>query len=50
MKNCILNMTISILLIVLFCFISNYTNWYSISLASVVFGMMLNEIDNYFRD
>lgn len=50
MKNFILNMTVSILLIILFCGVSNYTNWYSISLSSIVFGMMLNEIDNYFRD
>ena len=50
MKNFILNMTVSILLTILFCEISKYTNWYHVSATSVIFGMLINEINNYFRD
>ena len=49
-KKIINNMILSVILIILFCEISKYTNWYNVSATSLMFGMLINEIDNYFRD
>lgn len=50
MEKIINNMILSIILIILFCGISKYTNWYHVSTTSFMFGILINEIDNYFRD
>ena len=50
MKKIINNMILSVILIILFCGISKYTNWYHVSVTSFMFGILISEIDNYFRD